>query len=1163
MNSSWTPLSPTKRHSLLPTALSIDSIPPARSHAPPASAPLDPFAIGNLPSSVVQRIFEHVPVNDLHKCALAARPLARFVADERLWARRLNALQWSHVDGLDVAYRPDLSTLPISERHRGSASGSAVTANSSSKHGNIATATTTAHSSTDDDFGDFETAALDAGPSRSNGNPNNHSGGGGGDDDDDDDDDFGTFASADPAFDRSGQSFSNAPVFSYRAESKLPMPSSEPNSAYQTFKRIAIALKPLLKSLADEPTPTASLLFSHPRLSSLKSQATALANIAGFTGPTVLGYLPPAPRTSGHAGDSNDRDDAGLAERRVRHEREAALDRLHANIREAADYLEGVLLSAFEGADARRSDAVRAGERGIEVQKSVDRSEEAMREHAGLIWHLAQAIKRISGPAHHALDVRLGDAMFTYLDAAGSSAALSFLDKRDVLFRRVEHDPAGNIVPSPDGPSLDFTAMDSFINDVLASVERDGSLVARVFPAEQDVLLAFASRVANEIVAEYVNAVLAKARAISIHLYLQACAATFTQASRLVEALTSIQPRSARVTPQRCDDVVFAMWEVHLDDYLQEERDWVKEAMARTCDESGTSDSVSTNMDAAFLRAHNPAAVKRNVLTGFKDVLLMPVTVVPRAAGVVGGAVIRTAGSGLSQLNPLRWQSSSTPSKGTGGSTTPSGLSRTGTPSNAEKGYVDFSSGGGGGDGGDGFALGDDPDDDDDDESLGEKAARMPFEQDNEWASEIDAWAGSSSSRMEKTASGNAVSLTTAPASRGEKRQSLKPPASAAGTATASGKASQKATTTTTTASPFARLQLLLSLDTALQLIQLNRESLKRMETFARFSGAYGARVKEEMEEIAVLFFQCLGEKHVSPGFDKASAQIKSWKPSEQAGKEKAGAPAAGAAARSGTQSDSDGDVGDAQVAPLVYFFELVHVGDTIAQMVQVYYDQELSRHIDRTDFLNGVVREKKRFESALDESVASGLNVGVDLLLGQAEWLITTHQDARDYYPLPGADLDLANPTRACRECVECLRLHCRMLVGSTDKTVLEVFYQEVGIRLHAIICKHLKRQIISLDGGFKVICDLNAYHAFVASLRQPSVTVYFDALKMLANLYIIDNPKELASIVRDASMFNGTLSPEDLYEFLQARSDFKSIEKAIDKEIYGFKATEDCSVM
>jgi recyclin-1 len=93
-------------------------------------------------------------------------------------------------------------------------------------------------------------------------------------------------------------------------------------------------------------------------------------------------------------------------------------------------------------------------------------------------------------------------------------------------------------------------------------------------------------------------------------------------------------------------------------------------------------------------------------------------------------------------------------------------------------------------------------------------------------------------------------------------------------------------------------------------------------------------------------------------------------------------------------------------VAPLLQFFELVHIGDTIQSMVQVYFDKDLVRsfssifyphnpfaptilylqapHIDRTDFLNPVVREKKRFENALDDSVAAGLNAGTQVLMNQ-----------------------------------------------------------------------------------------------------------------------------------------------------------------------------------
>ena len=77
--------------------------------------------------------------------------------------------------------------------------------------------------------------------------------------------------------------------------------------------------------------------------------------------------------------------------------------------------------------------------------------------------------------------------------------------------------------------------------------------------------------------------------------------------------------------------------------------------------------------------------------------------------------------------------------------------------------------------------------------------------------------------------------------------------------------------------------------------------------------------------------------------------------------------------------------------------------------MVQVYFDKELvsrvifffflctsnnnilfstqASHIDKTDFLNVVVREKKRFENTLDDSVAAGLNAGTEALVNQVRF--------------------------------------------------------------------------------------------------------------------------------------------------------------------------------
>ena len=65
----------------------------------------------------------------------------------------------------------------------------------------------------------------------------------------------------------------------------------------------------------------------------------------------------------------------------------------------------------------------------------------------------------------------------------------------------------------------------------------------------------------------------------------------------------------------------------------------------------------------------------------------------------------------------------------------------------------------------------------------------------------------------------------------------------------------------------FDRLQLLVSLDTALELIHADRNSLKRAETFAKYPGKYGHKVREAIEEIFILMLKAAGDRHIAPGF--------------------------------------------------------------------------------------------------------------------------------------------------------------------------------------------------------------------------------------------------------------------------------------------------------
>jgi recyclin-1 len=168
------------------------------------------------------------------------------------------------------------------------------------------------------------------------------------------------------------------------------------------------------------------------------------------------------------------------------------------------------------------------------------------------------------------------------------------------------------------------------------------------------------------------------------------------------------------------------------------------------------------------------------------------------------------------------------------------------------------------------------------------------------------------------------------------------------------------------------QLDRLLSLDVALALIQAARAPLARLDVFGGYPAPHGLRVRDARAELFVLLLQALDGRHLAPGFAEARRRMAAYKVDE-----------------------------GAEVGALVGFFELAHVGDTIASMVDVFFDREIVRpslflrmghaltatqakHIDRTDFLNAAVREKRRFEGALDDAVAAGLNAGTDVLMAQ-----------------------------------------------------------------------------------------------------------------------------------------------------------------------------------
>ncbi|KAG9017515.1 F-box protein: endocytic membrane traffic, recycling ReCYcling 1 [Tulasnella sp. 427] len=724
-----------------------------------------------------------------------------------------------------------------------------------------------------------------------------------------DEDDFGAFAtattvprpSASNSFDFGGF-VGVSPLEPKAAQESLTLVNRVLDSSKGTFreryKRAHTLLKPLLPALLSAPHVILTNLFpqrieSDSSSDTLRYQSQVLHILSLFLSPAIQPVL--------------------------------AWPSLLSALRAAIDRFDASLLTAFDEADRKGHEAI-------------------MKDASWASWEVFQGTSAGAAPKARSL----------FGGGGGSEWEMGrvWAEKKEIFYEGDRWDPKANIT---ENGMLDFRPMDDFMSHILDSIRTHGSTAVRVFPPSSGVLRAFADRVTVDVVGEYITPLLSQARAVSNEVFLKATAATFVQAWRIVDLLLEVassghsnpaaigdngpktqeggqlpdkKPGEAFVTRHQAEDIVFRMFEPNMDEYLDEEIESAKQAFQSICKdwERQLSEAAAAQGDARFLSSHNPAQVKRNVLASFTDVLLLPVTIVPRAMGAVAEGArtgANVAVTGISMLNPQRWG-------GVGGS----GSSGRAAPQPGYGAAGDEYSGGAAV-----FELGDDEDDLD---SVREKRSSV---RSVETVSSIAQPVSKRSTLASVASTSTSTSRTSSPAPSGFSKKS-----------------SNKTFT-------FDRLQLLLSLDIALEIMHADRESLKRVETFQSYPGSYGHRVRETIEELFILMLQAMSERHTQPGFTKAIEQMQLYQPAEHEE--------------------------TASVAPLMQFFELVHIADTIQSMVQVFFDKEIARHIDKTDFLNGVVREKKRFENSLDDSVAAGLNTGTDLLMKQVG-IIT--QGAPDY---------------------------------------------------------------------------------------------------------------------------------------------------------------------
>lgn len=580
-----------------------------------------------------------------------------------------------------------------------------------------------------------------------------------------------------------------------------------------------------------------------------------------------------------------------------------------------------------------------------------------------------------------------------------------------------------------------------FFEMLLGKVNDQADVIERIFPEPVNVFWAFLDRVREDIIMEYTTPLFDESHERSIASYLKAVSGIFEQTFLFFQSVKVPKGFDGEIE-DKAKEMTLRVFEPHFDLYTQEELDFfTRQAEAEVADWDRKLSEQDSSLESFYMSNINRSADKKDFLSSFKKVIMMPVTVLPSFP----------MGSPFGTAKPA--------------SATPAGT-LSATPQQSRPTTPGIT-------------------------GLDGKHSPLPEKAPTD---ELQAKAALMTSKLEG-------------------------------------------------------IKSLFSIEVALKLVHSAKASLGRVAAFIRLGGQTGEEARELCANIFVALLRILGQKHVKTGFDMAVAHLSHYNPREVSDHSQAG------------------------VAPLVTFIELVNVGDLISQMIDVFYEQQLAapKIADKNDFLDPAGLAKKKFEQMLDESVAAGLNKGIDVLMDEVEYLHGTTQSPTDYNPAPPASSDKRasvlggpasaevdiGPTETAKRIVELVSSHTRMLVGTTDKSMLDVFNGEVGLRLFTAICKHLKRQRISTDGAIKLIADMNLYFDFVRTLRNNDLLPYFRALRELSQIYLIDpsHAKEMATVIADGDRFAGVFRAEEVYEYAQRRADWYQVKTRVERAMYGLE--------
>ena len=202
-----------------------------------------------------------------------------------------------------------------------------------------------------------------------------------------------------------------------------------------------------------------------------------------------------------------------------------------ASLRSAVDRYEANLLAAFDIAESRKD-------------------EKGMTEAAEASWEVFDG----------AGEWELGRVWAEKREIFYEAAKWNPMDNLTYVHRSTQSMCAPDQVLLSQRSQLAFDAMDEFMKYVLKAFTESGTIAVRVFPSESLTLLSFASKLATDVIAEYITPLLSRAREISNDSFLRAAAACFKESWKLVDIIIQVSssgPSENTISRTQAEDVMY------------------------------------------------------------------------------------------------------------------------------------------------------------------------------------------------------------------------------------------------------------------------------------------------------------------------------------------------------------------------------------------------------------------------------------------------------------------------------------------------------------------------------------------------------------------------------------------------------------------------------